>query len=155
MKNTRRIAIAVPGLMIAASVAMAPALAAPSTTPGTAFSSHATPAKNVKSGEVVTVTGTKAETGTQFDCLFVVTHGKAYGADIASARLVKSTTSGKITCKQTFRPFTVSVSGKARHCPLTAADAKAGFACGIALGDAPTMGQTSQSMATFKAHGSK
>jgi hypothetical protein len=137
-------------------VSVAPATLAHST-PNSAhtFRSKARPSKHVKPGQTIIVKGTGTKKSTTYDCVLIIEDKKRPTeeyADIASLQAtVKSTASGKITCKQRFEPYAGKVAGKTRHCPTTAKDRKAGMTCGVGLGDAATMGKSSASLAKFTA----
>jgi hypothetical protein len=160
MRTLRLVAVAAAGCAIAAAVAL-PATAGAghpaSATSIKLFPSKIHPAKNVRTGQILTDTGHHAKKNTPYTCLFIVTKGTkkgtTYGADLTSLKSVTSNGKGVVKCKQTFKPFKVTdTKGKARHCPLTKADAKAGFDCAIGLA---TSDNTSGSIKTFKAHASK
>jgi hypothetical protein len=129
-------------------------VAHPTTKPAHTFTSKASPRKNVKPGRTITVKGTGAEKRTSFDCVMLIVdkkHTTAKYADVASLVTVRSTSKGKITCKEKFQPFSGTIAGKTRHCPTTSADKKAGMTCGIGMGDAKTLGDKSASLAVFTA----
>jgi hypothetical protein len=126
-----------------------PALAAP-----TIFTSTAAPNTGVHNGTVITVTGNGALNSAQYYCgqLIVNQTTAVFAAKFTTVKVVTSTATGHITCQQTFHSFQAKdTKGTIRHCPLTTADASAGFVCGVGLGDKATKARTSDSLATFSA----
>lgn len=87
-----------------------------------------------------------ARPSTTYECLEIVTKGTAYGYSLATVKTVKSSSTGHLVCKQTYKAFTATVSGKTRHCPQTKADRKAHIMCGIAVS---TTDQKSKTAAFF------
>ncbi|HTR71197.1 MAG TPA: hypothetical protein VMH41_13345 [Mycobacteriales bacterium] len=131
--------MAVSGLSLAAA-ATVPASAGSNGT----FHSTLTP-KTAHKGTKLTIKGTHARKKATFDCLFVVIKGKThYGPDLGSLKKVKSTKKGKVSCTLTFKPFEETVSGKARHCPLSKADKKAHYKCAIAMSTSDQKSNTIQ-----------
>lgn len=117
------------------------------------FKSKVTPKTGVTSGTTVTLKGKGAKRSTSYYCLLAV-----YDADggniaaplISSARAVSSNARGKVSCQQTYRPFSArDNNGVMRHCPTTRADRRANFKCGVVLADAATEGALSATAAPF------
>ncbi len=107
-----------------------PAAAAPARTKQ--FPSTLTP-HTVKPGTHMVLKGHGAKKSTAYSCVFVVIKGSDYA--IGPIKDIKSTKSGKVTCKLTFQPYKASdfSNGKTHHCPLTAKDKKAHWRCGVAV----------------------
>lgn len=120
----------------------------------TVFKTTVTPSAGVGPGTVLTATGTGAEKSTNYYCVLSVVSEKKdlTASNTMTLKQVTSTKKGKVTCKQTFQPFTAEdENGTERHCPTTKKDRRAGFRCGVALADAATIGGTSASVAYFTA----
>jgi hypothetical protein len=133
--------------LVTGAVTAGPASAAP-----TQFPSSVTPKTGVHAGTVLTDVGTGAAKSTSYACVQVIvkTTTQVYAVKLSSVKYVTSTAAGRVTCKQTFQPWSSKdTKGVVRHCPLSAADKAAGFKCGVALGDKATQGRTTASLATF------
>ncbi len=132
----------------AASAAGSPAAAATQY-----FETEVTPKTAVAPGTVLTAKSTGATPSTAYYCLIAAydtTGGGVSAADRASLKPVRSNADGEITCEVTYKPFsTKDTKGETRHCPTTAADREAKFACGVLLADAATLGALSGSAAPF------
>lgn len=112
-----------------------------------------TPHKNVKAGQTIHAVGRHAKKNTGYDCVLIVDKGANYALDTNSIKPVKSNGSGVVRCSQKFAKYSgVDLHGVTRHCPLTKADAKAGFKCAVAIS---TVDKSSGNRAVFTAKGSK
>jgi len=141
MRISKLMAVGAAGCAIAAGLTI-PAAAGPAhhaakpaaSTPARTkqFPSTLTP-HTVKAGTHMVLKGHGAKKSTSYSCVFVVIKGSNY--DIGPITNIKSTKSGKVTCKRTFEPYTAqSLSGgPARKCPLSKASKKAHWKCGIAV----------------------
>lgn len=119
---------------------------------GSYFSSSVSPNKRVRPGTTLTATGHGAKRSTSYYCV-VASYRNKQGApsapDTSTLKTVKSNAKGVVTCKVKYRPFSAKAGNATRHCPATAADKKAGYACGVAIADAATQGLKSASVAKF------
>jgi hypothetical protein len=148
MRISKVMAVTAAGCALAAAAALPAAGASHGAVASTKqFKSTLTPS-TVKVGQTMTLKGHGALKNTGYDCVVVVIKGTAYGLDSASIKPVTSTKTGAVTCAQKFTAFSASVGGKTRHCPLTKADKKAKFRCGVAV-STPT--KTSATIAYFTA----
>jgi hypothetical protein len=106
----------------------------------------------VTSGTLVKVTGTGAPASKNFLCVQLVLNPSTSVnyAKTTTLKNVTSNASGKVTCEQTFQPFSgKDDNGTTRYCPLKLADVTAGFSCGVGLADQATFGKTNGSFASF------
>jgi hypothetical protein len=159
MRISKLMAVAVSGCALAAAAAV-PAVAgaghaAPAAHPAVAsktktFPSTLTP-HTVKSGQTLTLRGHGAKKSTKYTCVLVVIKGSAYTIN-TSTKTVKSTAAGKVTCKMTYKPYkTVSLTGGApRQCPLTKAEKKGHWRCGLAVSTLNKSSATIQYFTTKK-----
>jgi hypothetical protein len=134
MRINRVLAVAASGAALVAAATL-PAAAGPGQHAVGAtktFPSTISP-KTVHTGQTLTLKGHGAKKNTAYVCLMIVDKGTTYGYDLGTLKNVKSTKTGTVTCKQKFKPYSVTVGGKKRHCPLTAADKKAKFRCAVAV----------------------
>ena len=121
------------------------------------FKGSISPSKNVKPGTVLTFSAGGATKSTEYYCLLTVTSPQADGSSLTASntstlKSVKSSKKGKLSCKQTFQPWTAKdENGKTRHCPTTKADKRAGFKCSIAVVDKATIGAQSAGVGYFTA----
>lgn len=148
----RRIALAAAATCTLAAAAGGPALAGvahPATTK--VFSSTLRPNSNVKSGTTMKMVSSHAKKRTNYTCVLIVIKGATYGAYTGSIKGVKSTSTGHVTCKQTFKPYITNYGKTGLKCPTTRAERKAGYSCAVSLADTATSGQTSASVAKFTA----
>lgn len=146
-----RLAIGVVALGVALT-----AMAAPASGLGKEFSSTLTPHKHVKVGQKLTLTSTHAKPNLSYGCALTIRNPKtgvaAIDESFSDIKLVTSSSAGHVSCSLTFKKIAEKDSkGHIRHCPLTKKDAKAGFVCGIGIGDVSTSGDTSYSFAKFTA----
>jgi hypothetical protein len=98
-----------------------------------------------KPGQTLTLKGHGAKKSTLYTCVLVVIKGANYTID-THTKNVKSTKSGKISCKMKYEPYsTISITGGAgNHCPVSKKNKKAGYRCGMAVST------TSKSSATIQ-----
>lgn len=119
----------------------------------TYFKSTVTPKTGVASGGTLTLKSKTAKPSTAYYCLIAVydTDGGGVSAPNESTlRTVRSSARGKLSCAQTYRPFSAEDNqGVMRHCPTTAADRRAHFKCGVVVADVATVGALSASAAPF------
>src|SRR4051794_14290011 len=148
MRIPKGLAVASAGVSMAAAVAI-PAVAHPAhpASKGT-FKSSVSP-NPVHSGQTLTLRAHGAKKHTSYTCVLIVLHGANYGI----GHIIGSKTSsrhGKFKCSTTFEPFKAQPvnGGKARHCPTTRKDRKAGWKCGFA---ASTPDKKSNTVSYFKA----
>jgi hypothetical protein len=145
------------GLTCASLLAIAPAASGVTHAPQKQkqFKSSVSPAKGVKSGTKLTVRGTGAEKNTAYYCVLLIAQKPAKaGAQVVNTNSVvtsMSNASGKVTCHETFKPFSGKYKGRTYHCPTTSADRKHHFSCAAGFADVPTQGKSSASEAFFKA----
>ena len=151
MRISKLMAVGAAGCAIAAAVAIPAAAGAhpshaahPAGKNGT-FHSTLSP-KTAHTGTKMTLKATGAEKKTSYLCLFAIVKGTQHGQDLNNAISVKSTKKGTFSCSLKFKPFSATVAGKTRHCPLKKADKKAGVKCGFAAADPlnPTKSNTIQ-----------
>jgi hypothetical protein len=109
------------------------------------FHSTLTPT-TIHVGDTFKLTSGHALPSTSYSCLEIVTKGTAYGYSLATLKSVKSSSTGHVACKSTYKAFSATVNGKTRHCPQTKADRRAHFLCGIAVS---TTDQSSKTAAFF------
>jgi hypothetical protein len=108
--------------------------ARPDLSHGTLHSSVST--THVKTGTKITMKVSGAKKNTGYLCLFALVKGaSANGPNLNNTKSVTSSKKGKFKCTLTFKPFSASVAGKTRHCPLTAKDKRAKIVCGMAAAD--------------------
>jgi hypothetical protein len=153
MRIRKTLAIAGVGVSLAAAAAL----------PATASTSHAAakhPASKgtfhstvspttVHPGQTITLRAHGAKKRTSYTCVIVVVKGANYGiGHILGAKT--SSKRGKLTCSGTFQPFKAvpAKGGKARHCPTTKKDRRAGWKCGFA---ASTLNKKSNTISYFTA----
>lgn len=142
MRISKTLAVAASACAIATAAAI-PATAGVAHHPASKGTFKSTISPNpVHSGQTLTLKGSGALKNTSYTCVIVVIKGKNYGLAPGSLTPVKSNSKGKVTCKHTFTSFSASVGGKTRHCPLTKADKKAGFQCGMAVSTADQKSNT-------------
>jgi hypothetical protein len=134
MRVRKVLTIAAAGCALAAS-AMLPASA------GTVGAAH--PATHVfhstlnthspKPGTKLVLKGSGALKNTNYDCVLVVIKGAKY--TVGPITNVKSTKTGHITCRVTYRPYTAQslTGGASEKCPLTAKAKKAHYRCALAV----------------------
>jgi hypothetical protein len=141
MRISKTLAVSAAGLSMAAAAAL-PAAAGVSHHPASkgSFKSSISP-NPVHSGQTLTLKGKGAKKNTAYTCVIVVIKGQSYGL-APGLTIVHSNKKGKVTCKKTFTSFSASVNGKTRHCPLTKADKKAHFKCGMAVSTADKKSNT-------------
>jgi hypothetical protein len=138
MRIHKALAVGVSGCAIAAA-AVVPATAGaahashPALTHGTLHSSISS--TTAHTGTKLTLKASGAKKKTSYLCLFALVKGTQHGQDLNNTSNAKSTKKGKFHCTLTFKPFTATVAGKLRHCPLTKADKKAHVVCGFAAAD--------------------
>jgi len=136
MRISKLMAVAATGCALAAAAAI-PATAGaahPAATSRThTFPSTLTP-KTVKPGQTLTLKGHGAKKSTAYSCVLVVIKGAQYDIDL-HIKTVHSTKTGTVTCKMKYEPYTATslTGGKSHHCPLSAADKKAHWKCGLAV----------------------
>jgi len=132
MRISKVLAVAAAGCALAAAVAL----------PATAVASHGNVASKTKQfkstlnhhtarpGETLVLKGHGAKKSTSYTCVLIVIKGTAYDIDTGSLKPVKSTSKGKITCRQKYEPYTAtSLSGGP---PLKCPAAK-GYRCAMAV----------------------
>ena len=117
------------------------------------FKTKVTPSSGVTSGTTVTSKGSGAEPSTAYYCLLAVYDADGGGVSApneSTLRTVRSNARGKISCSQTYRPFSAEDNrGVTRHCPTTRADKRAHFKCGVVMADVATVGAISATAAAF------
>ena len=154
MKKALAIVATIAAAMLTTVGATAPGSGAEEARRTTVFKTTVTPSTGVDPGTALTATGPAAEKSTKYYCVLSVVSEKKdlTASNTMTLKQVTSTKKGKVTCKQTFQPFTADdENGTERHCPTTKKDRRAGFRCGVALADAATIGGTSASVAYFTA----
>ena len=136
MRISKLMAVGAAGCALAAAVTL-PAVAGPAHHPAAkaqtkTFPSTLTP-HTVKPGQTLTLKGHGAKKSTSYSCVLVVIKGSNY--TIGPIKNVKSTKKGKVTCKMTYHPYkTISLTGGAgKQCPLTKAEKKGHWRCGVAV----------------------
>jgi hypothetical protein len=138
MRISKLIAVGASGCALVAAVTL-PAMAGPShhaqpsSTTGTLHSTLSP--KTAHKGTKMTLKASGAEKKTGYLCLFALVKGTSHGQELTNTKSVTSSKKGKFSCTLTFKPFTATVAGKTRHCPLTKKDKKAGVKCGFAAAD--------------------
>jgi hypothetical protein len=134
MRISKFMAVAASGaaLVAAATLPAAAGTAQHSVGSTRTFPSTISPS-TVHTGQTLTLKGHGALKSTKYACVLIVDKGTKYGLDITSLKYVKSTSTGKVTCTQKFKPFSATVGSTKRHCPLTSADKRAGFRCAMAV----------------------
>lgn len=152
-KKMLAVAAAVASLTLAAATTSADAQQAPDAARVTYFKSKVTPNTGVASGATLILKSSTAAHSTSYYCLIAVydTDGGGVSATLdSSLRTVRSNARGKLSCAQTYHPFSARDNlGVTRHCPTTAADKRAHFKCGIVVADSGTVGALSASAAPF------
>jgi hypothetical protein len=154
-----KLAVIIAVATLGTSAAVGTALASSHFTHAVAFSATLTPHKDVHVGRTLTLTSSHAKKNLQYGCALTVanlkTHVSGSDENFADIDLAKSSSTGHLKCKLTFKKFKVTDSkGHTRHCPLWKRDVKAGFVCGVGAGDVNTRGDTSHTFVKFTAHGS-
>jgi hypothetical protein len=136
MRISKLMAVAAAGCALVTAVTL-PAVAGPAHHPAAkaqtkTFPSTLTP-HTVKPGQTLTLKGHGAKKSTSYSCVLVVIKGANY--TIGPIKNIKSTKKGKVTCKVTYHPYTATslTGGKSHHCPLSKADKKAHWRCGVAV----------------------
>lgn len=108
-----------------------------------------------KPGQTIKASGKGALKNTKYYCVIAVysyRSGKAIsGPDQSTLKTVRSDSKGKIKCSVKYQPFKAKAGGKTRSCPLSKADKKEHFRCGVAFADKATAGAKSASVAPFTA----
>lgn len=129
-----------------AGTAHHPAVAAKTKT----FPSTLTP-HTVKPGQTLTLRGHGAKKHTSYTCVLVVIKGSNYTIN-THTKTVTSSKSGKVSCKMTYRPYhTISLTGgPGRQCPLTKAEKKSHWRCGLAVSTLNKSSATIQYFTTKK-----
>lgn len=97
------------------------------------------------------LTGGKSRT-TYYCTLTLYKAGISGGASLAyspSITTVKTSRSGKATCRQTFVPFSGTWDGQRHYCPPTRADKRAGWKCGVGWANSNDLDQTTAALFTF------
>lgn len=151
MRISKLMAVGAAGCALAAAVTL-PAMAGPanhSVASTKQFPSTLTP-HSVKPGQTLTLKGHGAKKNTNYSCVLVVIKGSNY--TIGPIKNVKSTKKGKVTCKVTYHPYTAMslTGGKSHHCPLSKADKKAHWRCGVAVSTTDKSSATIQYFTTKK-----
>lgn len=101
---------------------------------------------NIHVGDRYKIVSNHAVPSTTYNCIEIVTKGTGYGYSLATLKQVKSSSTGRVVCKQRYKAFSATVKGKTRHCPQTRADRRAHVRCGIAVS---TTDQSSYTSANF------
>lgn len=119
------------------------------------FHSTVSPSTAVKSGTVLTSKATGATPNTAYYCViaaYSTKNGGVSAPDNATLKVVKTNKKGQATCKVTYHPFKGTDNngdGKTHGCPVSKANKKAGWKCGVAWADQATIGGLSESIAPF------
>jgi hypothetical protein len=163
MRVRTRLVVGFAGIALAAGGAL-PAAAASHHSAASHHASHAsvttkkfpitlTPHKNVKIGQTIHAVGRHALKNTGYDCVLIIDKGANYAADYSKIVGATSSKTGVVRCSEKFTSYSAKdLHGVTRHCPLTKADAKAGFSCAVAIS---TINMKSGNRAVFTAKGSK
>lgn len=148
MRISKTLAVAASACALATAAAI-PATAGAAHHPASKGTFKSTISPNpVHSGQTLTLKAHGALKSTSYTCTQLVIKGKTYGLAPGTLKVLKSSSKGKITCKETFNKFSASVGGTTRHCPLTKADKKAHYQCAMAVS---TTDQKSNTISYFTA----
>jgi hypothetical protein len=149
MRSSEGIAIAASGVALAVMATLPATADTAQHSSGTlkSFPSTITP-RTVSVGQTLTLTGHGARKNTKYVCVFVIAKGPSVVYDLLNWKMVRSTSTGNVTCKRKFKAYSMQVDSRTRHCPLTKADRRSGFRCGVAVVRAD---KSSRSVAYFHA----
>jgi hypothetical protein len=145
MQSKKTVAVA----MAACALSVLAALPASGAPGSAAYKSTLTP-KSIHVGQTFHLTSTHARPSTAYTCVEIVTVGTAYGYDLASFRSVKSSSTGHVSCSESYVAFKSTVAGKTRDCPQTKADLKAHVKCGVAISTTDKSSETSANFTSVK-----
>jgi hypothetical protein len=159
-RNMKKIAVAGAGACLALGVIAGPlvsASAAPAkvTTHGGLKVKVTGATKNVKNGQHTIAHVSHAKPGGSYDCLegiFNAKNPKHYFANIGTLTLPNASAKGTFVCNIVFHPFSGKdhTGGKKLSCPVTKAEKKAGFSCGLAVANTKNTKQNANVTFTAK-----